>query len=710
MLKVLTTLLATTNEVPIHAPKLTNGWTHSMDHNGDVTFVVRARERNIDQIKIIANQVSDPKSPEYGNFLTTNQLNKLTEPKKEHVDAIRSWLNTVQDATVVETQGRTFQVTTSSEAASKLLSTTFHQVTNSLSNQTTSIATDYSLPSLIHEAANLMGLHGLPLPPRVVTGPRPPAGNPANVTPAVILSQYGVSGVTPDASSGNLQAVAEFQGQTMSSKDLSAFFTEYVPNAPPGSDKVSKFVGDAGDKVGQTEASLDIQYIMGVAPGIATEFWLYDPNDFCADLKNWTETLLADETPPLVTSVSYGWQGNLTQIGCKDGDAASVDSDFAKLAAKGITIIFASGDSGSGYKPANKCESKFDDNTELEGTSTQTQESDSAQECCDFAQAAAGFTFTGPDSPPTPPGGSCSSPTSGVQLDGTVYQTLKVPEQRICCEFSDQMGTGYSYTSDKNGTSGSCTIYKTVTGNHTASKSVTSGTNKKRVQGKCQIFSTITGKKTVKGKTSSGSGGPAQPVVLWPSWPASSPFVTSVGATRFIGQKAGNDEMASDQFGSGGGFSKTFSQDPNAKWQSSDVAHYLKVVPSGLPLPPAGSFPAMGRATPDVSALGEGFQVLQSGRTMAVGGTSASAPTFSGIVSLLNEHRLQAGKKPLGFLNPFLYQNSDAFTDIIQGTNAIGRGTGPIKYGFNCTAGWDPATGMGSPNFAKLLKAVDALP
>ena len=71
---------------------------------------------------------------------------------------------------------------------------------------------------------------------------------------------------------------------------------------------------------------------------------------------------------------------------------------------------------------------------------------------------------------------------------------------------------------------------------------------------------------------------------------------------------------------------------------------------------------------------------------------------------------LEKHKKPLGFLNPFLYQNSDAFTDIIQGTNAIGRGTGPIKYGFNCTAGWDPATGMGSPNFAKLLKAVDALP
>jgi tripeptidyl-peptidase-1 len=57
-----------------------------------------------------------------------------------------------------------------------------------------------------------------------------------------------------------------------------------------------------------------------------------------------------------------------------------------------------------------------------------------------------------------------------------------------------------------------------------------------------------------------------------------------------------------------------------------------------------------------------------------------------------------------------LYQNIAAFTDVTKGTNAIGRGTGPIKYGFDATKGWDPATGMGSPNFSKLIAAIDALP
>ena len=67
-------------------------------------------------------------------------------------------------------------------------------------------------------------------------------------------------------------------------------------------------------------------------------------------------------------------------------------------------------------------------------------------------------------------------------------------------------------------------------------------------------------------------------------------------------------------------------------------------------------------------------------------------------------------KPPLGFLNPWLYANADAFTDVTVGTNAIGHQPGrpgPVgatPYGFNCTAGWDPVTGLGTPRFGELLK------
>ena len=131
---------------------------------------------------------------------------------------------------------------------------------------------------------------------------------PPDVTPQVIASTYGVSGVTPSGSDKNRQAVAEFQGQTMDPKDLSAFFKHLVPSARAGEDVVSKFVGNPGTGTAGVEASLDVQYIMGVAPGVKTEFWYFKNNDFCADLKTWTQLILSTDNAPLVHSVSYGWR------------------------------------------------------------------------------------------------------------------------------------------------------------------------------------------------------------------------------------------------------------------------------------------------------------------------------------------------------------------------------------------------------------------
>ena len=115
------------------------------------------------------------------------------------------------------------------------------------------------------------------------------------------------------------------------------------------------------------------------------------------------------------------------------------------------------------------------------------------------------------------------------------------------------------------------------------------------------------------------------------------------------------------------------------EWQRRDVELYLSTAARLGVLPPVGSFSPVGRATPDVSALAQGYQTLMNGKWSAIAGTSAAAPAFAGMVSLLNEARLQAKMPAMGLLNPFLYANPDAFTDVTVGTNAIGRGTGPLK-------------------------------
>jgi hypothetical protein len=73
--------------------------------------------------------------------------------------------------------------------------------------------------------------------------------------------------------------------------------------------------------------------------------------------------------------------------------------------------------------------------------------------------------------------------------------------------------------------------------------------------------------------------------------------------------------MATDQFGSGGGFRAQFLQSPHAEWQSAVVAQYLASVDPST-LPPSESYPATGRATPDVSVLGEGYQVVTCSMTI----------------------------------------------------------------------------------------------
>lgn len=174
-----------------------------------------------------------------------------------------------------------------------------------------------------------------------------------------------------------------------------------------------------------------------------------------------------------------------------------------------------------------------------------------------------------------------------------------------------------------------------------------------------------------------------------PNWPASSPYITSVGGT------VSNTEVWVD---GGGGFSNVF---PIPDYQKAAVEAYLS---SGV-APKSKYFNASGRAYPDVSAFAMGFMIIVDGEPLEVGGTSCAAPTMAGIMSLLNDVRLNKNAKPLGFLNPLLYQTlqGKGFIDITKGDNSA---NGLFCPGFKATKGWDPASGWGSPNFGQLKDLV----
>ncbi|KAF2113902.1 peptidase S8/S53 domain-containing protein [Lophiotrema nucula] len=182
-----------------------------------------------------------------------------------------------------------------------------------------------------------------------------------------------------------------------------------------------------------------------------------------------------------------------------------------------------------------------------------------------------------------------------------------------------------------------------------------------------------------------------------PSFPANCPYITSVGATTLLnssiygGEQAVAEPRGGLSYYSGGGFSSVF---PRPSWQSDAVSNYLDKY---APKYGDSIFNSSGRAYPDVAALGLNLATVYLNQTYGYGGTSASAPIFASIVNLLNEERLEQGKGPIGFLNPTIYKHPEIFNDITIGSNP-GCGT----QGFPASPGWDPVTGMGTPNYEKM--------
>ncbi|MBV9507612.1 MAG: S8/S53 family peptidase [Acidobacteriia bacterium] len=169
--------------------------------------------------------------------------------------------------------------------------------------------------------------------------------------------------------------------------------------------------------------------------------------------------------------------------------------------------------------------------------------------------------------------------------------------------------------------------------------------------------------------------------------PACLPPVLACGGTRLnvatgvVTSEVVWNELATKEGATGGGVSNLF---PIPTYQSS----------AGVPVQPETKF--AGRGVPDVSGDADpltGYRVRVDGKNMVIGGTSAVAPLWAGLIALLN----QALGRPLGFAQPALYQaGTSAFVDITSGNND----------GYDAASGWDPCTGLGSPNGNALLKAL----
>jgi kumamolisin len=169
-------------------------------------------------------------------------------------------------------------------------------------------------------------------------------------------------------------------------------------------------------------------------------------------------------------------------------------------------------------------------------------------------------------------------------------------------------------------------------------------------------------------------------------FPASSPHVIACGGTNLQGSGSSISSEtvwnAQPRGGAtGGGVSNVFAL---PTWQAG----------AGVPKP---TNPAGGRGVPDVAGDADpatGYVIRVDGKTMVIGGTSAVAPLYAGLLALAN----QQNGKSAGFINPVIYtaKAKKAFRDITKGNNGS----------FPASTGWDPCTGLGSPIAPQFIAAV----
>lgn len=211
-----------------------------------------------------------------------------------------------------------------------------------------------------------------------------------------------------------------------------------------------------------------------------------------------------------------------------------------------------------------------------------------------------------------------------------------------------------------------------------------------------------------------------------PTFPASSPYVTSVGTTAVSVENTTRNfttpiclesgcitssnefSIRFDRVGwtAGGGFDIYHNETPS--WQASAVQNYLR---NAAQLPPSSHFNAKGRAYPDVASLGHSCPTVIGGQLGGVDGTSCSSPMTAGLFSIVNQYLWKTRHHKLGFANPLLYHLAEncanCFQDITDGYNWCTEETcceNTTQYGFQAIQGYDPVSGIGTPNIGNIIE------
>jgi subtilase family serine protease len=513
----------------------------------------------------------------------------------------------------------------------------------------------------------------IPTPQKKTREPSP------TIVPSLLKTYYNVPPSLKGTNPKNIQGIAAFNDEFSLGALLAFQSDQSLPSA-----NVTRIGPDCLPNCDQYESDLDVQYITAMAPGVNTLFIAQGNQYWILQTVNDLFNKLPQK--PYVVSFSYGWSelaqceiavANCPKLGYNSQQyVTATNTVFQKLGVLGITSLVSDGDDGApslGGASGN-CPIDLDYYCPVGGC-THTTSSCSSFTITNIASGALCFFPMGLGSDACAPmlqdqnlnnalnAFFNANPNCALNLEADYQQNQHFYSACPCNQLQPGTASGYQisqYTFDqKNG----------------------------------PVFSA--------------------------DYPTSSPYVTSVGATQFVGQgsqvtsEVGCSILRGAAITTGGGFS---SFQPQPDYQAAAVKAYLANTKTKIP--PSFTFNASNRGYPDIAFVGHSYKIFTSQSSTdscpcyagLVDGTSASSPSFAGLVSLINDQLLNHNLTVIGFFNKLLYKMYESapnvFNDISIGENRCNRAY-CCQYGYNNAPGtWDPVTGLGTPNFGNMLKYI----
>ncbi|PCH41060.1 family S53 protease-like protein [Wolfiporia cocos MD-104 SS10] len=360
------------------------GYTVSGAASGDTMLTLRVAlaQSNPQGLEAALYDVSTPTSPNYGQHLTKEEAAAFVAPSNETTAAVTSWLaaNNISH-TAVTPAGDWLSFSVNVSTANNLFAAQYNVYTHETTGNTAVRTMSYSVPDelsahvdAVYPTTTFPSIKSFAPVMRVVKS-RSRKGHSTKgasntdaatgvssscedvITPSCLQSLYGIP-TTAATQSSNTLGVSGFIDQFANKQDLQTFLSKFRTDIPDTTTFSLETLDDGEDLQNGadagTEANLDIQYTVGLATGVNTTFISVGEDNSDGDLGGFLdiiEFLLKQDNPPSVLTTSYG--NNEADI--PEKMAINLCNAHAQLGARGVSILFASGDGGVSGSQDEEC-------------------------------------------------------------------------------------------------------------------------------------------------------------------------------------------------------------------------------------------------------------------------------------------------------------------------------------------------------------------